>query len=1635
MRNLLLCPLVNLKRVLLCVIVLILTSMTGIAQTVDFTTDKWGDCAPFPVQFRNLSTNSATDPAQQPESFTWTLGSAGTTTAWNPAKIFDLPGTYDITLTIKYPGKAPISKTQKLVVYQKPGVQFSTSAIKGCTPLAIDFKDMSTPGDGTITKVVWDFADGTTEEGLTTSHTYTRGGSFSVSSIVTNSFGCKSGSTQNTVITAQEAPVAGFKSDVRGSCHAPLTVQFTNTTTSNSNDALTYTWDFGDGSTSTEVHPSHTYTQEGDFTVSVTANTSSGCSNTASKKSFIVIQQKMTTDFSVSPTACAGTELTFTNTSSPTADQSIWEFPDNTKPTDAVTTKTFTVPGSYDIKLTSIGSGCQATITKTIVIHDMPKAAFTATPEKGCSIPFTTTFTSNTPNAVQWKWTFGDGTTSTEQNPVKTYTKEGDFNVKLWVANASGCADSITIPKYIQVHIPEVKIQAPSTSGCIPFNITFTPVINSIEPVASYSWNLGDGTTSTLEKPAHQYTQQGTYKVTLDITTTSGCKSTATTTVRVGTIPIVDFTATPLKDCRSVPVKFTNQSVPAGTAWTWTFPQDNGATENTENPNHAFDQLGKHDVTLTVNNNGCVRSTTKTQLIEILPPRADFNITGNICVDRYTRKFNDLSDFGASVSKTWHWDFGDGQTSDQPSPSHTYASTGLYTITLTIDNGNCTSVRSAEVMVIDEKPVITLLQPKACMGSTIQATVAPGNFNNLKTYRINWGDGKSQFIVPDPSNPDVRWAHVYTSPNTYGVTLDVQDNNLCWVSSPVANIVIHGVTAAFNFEGRNCQGDEITFKDQSTSSSNNSINSWVWNFGDGTSPVTLTTPTPKYVHAFNDMKVFPVSLTVSDANGCASTIKRNVPIAVVKAAFGAPTDVFCLNTNYTFSNYSVTTPLTYAWDFGDGTSSNQAAPEKKYTQPGTYDVQLTITNPVGCKSISKMTSYIKVPDPKASFIAPAPGDACPPVNMKFNNTSTGYETSLWDLGDGSSSTDINASHNYIRPGTYNVTLEVTAIGGCKNTSQPIAITIKGPDGRITAGPATGCVPLAGVLQSHGVTDAVKYIWDFGDGEPFETTTTPVAPPHTYQQSGIFYPRLILEDLAGCRVAALGDDKIIADKVTAAFTTDASQACDGGIVYFKDNSKSLTQDQLGLPMTYAWDFGIPGRTDDVGTGPNPSFNYDEVNTFQAKLVTTSSYGCTSEATMPVTIEPKPSAKIIPVSPLCEGESVQLSGKDDKALAGAKWVWTIGGDKTYPVETPPRLSFVNPGNTPVHLEIRNANGNCPSTADVNIVVNALPSLNPSPKLTTICRGEVLQLQANTSPGASVTWTDYNISDIHSISPKVTPLVDTVYHILAESQFGCVREAEVHIQVSQPHTTTATGATICEGRNAQLYASGATTYLWIPATGLDKPNVPNPKASPSITTTYQVVGYGTDGCFTDTAKVLVTVHPSPMINAGPDITAPVGSEVRLPVVGSPDITKLEWLPQTGLNCTDCLTPIATPKTSTTYHVTATNQYGCISMDEINIKMVCESGVAFLPNTFTPNNDGQNDIFYIRGKGIQKVKSFRIYNRWGELVFEKANCNIEDASAGWDGRFKGTPLNPDVFVYYAELICDTNESFVLRGNVTLLK
>ncbi|WP_198315789.1 PKD domain-containing protein [Chitinophaga tropicalis] len=1602
--------------------IIILCGANAQAQTVDFTADNWSGCGTAYVQFTNQSTTGG--------SAVWDFGDGGAnSTLWNATRSFNRPGTFNVTLTVTYPSGTSRSVTHTVRVYNKPDVRFSTTPITGCTPLVVNFQDQSSAGDGTITSINWDFGDGNGSTGATASHTYTAGGNITATSIVTNSFGCIGSGGQNIRVNA--TPVASFTSNVQGGCKAPLTVNFTNTTTLNTSvtTAVNYQWDFGDGTTSSDMHPSHTYTSMGSFPVRLTATTADGCTHTVTQNNYIVIASTLQADFTIQQSACAGANLTFQNTTQPAPVSATWTFSDGTVQNTVDAVKSFPAAGDYSVTLRSITQdGCEATVTRTFHINDKPTATFTVQPIPACRIPTDATVTYTGSGATSWAWNFGDGGTSTGQNPTHRYTAERAYNIFLTATNAQGCVDTHTVVYLVKM--PTLAFTGP-LAGCVPMTATYRPSGVSADPFVSFAWDFGDGGTSTQQVPTYTFTRAGTFIVRLTVTTRTGCTRTFQQTVRVGTPVSVDFTVDKTTGCQSTPFNFTDLSTPqvAGMTWLWSFRGPTGVTTTatTQNPTVTFGSVGQQDVTLTINNNGCTTTLTKSDYVETFPPQARFTIGTVDCANLYRRVFTDNSDFGASPTQMWNWNFGDGVTSNQQSPTHTYTAGGTYTVTLTVDNGSCTSTTTQIVRVLDTKPVIYATPATICRDNPVAFTSDPLSATEYPSFVWAFGDGNTA--------TGSSASYTYTTAGIYNAIATTTDMYGCQHVSDPLTITVNGSDANFTIAARQCKDEQITFTDNSTTRAGNTIVSWTWDFGDGSAPVVYNGSLPASItHTYTTFNDFPVKLTVRDNTGCENSFTDVVHIANIVASFGANGNIACLNQPFQFNNTSVTEPLTYAWTFGDGGTSTDQSPAHTYTTAGNYTVTLDITGSTGCTSHAEITNFIRVPNPVANFsYPPIAADICPPIKVQFTNSSTDFVSSAWDFGDGSTSSEDNPLHNYIRPGTFPVTLTVFSEGGCPSApAGPQNLFIAGPDGSFTVTPQTGCWPLTTSMSATSLNAVVKYIWDFGDGYSV-TTTTPNSPSYTYQREGAYYPVVLLEDSRGCRVAAAGTPTVVADKIKGQFTADLTQACDGGTVYFAATSTGVSND-LGNVPTYTWDFGITGRTDDVGSGASANFVYNTPGTYTVTLRSTTDYGCNHDTTLNIEIEATPAAEIVAINPFCTGSTIQLQGRDNRNLPGTQWLWSVN-NQLYNTVTPPPVTFSQASSYPVQLTITSASGNCKSTDLKYADAVAYPTLDPSPDSSGICLGNSLQLQANTDAGVQVAWTNYNISDPNSISPVVNPTVDTTYHVTATNSAGCASQADVIVRVSQPFTVQVSDAEVCAGQSIQLHASGAVNYQWSPATGLSSATTANPLAFPDSTTTYTVTGSGSDACFTDTKTATVTVHALPQINAGEDMQLGVGTSIVLPATGSSDITDIEWSPATGLSCIDCLRPTASPKQSITYHVTVSNDFGCKNMDDITITMICESGSTFLPNTFTPNGDGQNDIFYIRGKGVKSVKSFRIFNRWGQQVFERTNFGIEDPLYGWDGKQNGQLVNPDVFIYIIELICDTNEAFTIKGNVMLLR
>lgn len=190
---------------------------------------------------------------------------------------------------------------------------------------------------------------------------------------------------------------------------------------------------------------------------------------------------------------------------------------------------------------------------------------------------------------------------------------------------------------------------------------------------------------------------------------------------------------------------------------------------------------------------------------------------------------------------------------------------------------------------------------------------------------------------------------------------------------------------------------------------------------------------------------------------------------------------------------------------------------------------------------------------------------------------------------------------------------------------------------------------------------------------------------------------------------------------------------------------------------------------------------------------------------------------------------------------------------------------------------------------------------------------------------------------------------------------------------------------------------------------------------------------GC-KSTDSLSLGVAPLPVITTQ-NIIIPVGGQTPMPVSYGAGIRNYSWTPGAGLSCVNCAVPVANPAKTTTYTVNVTDSNTCANSADITVTVLCTEENYFVPNTFSPNGDGMNDVFYPRGRGLARVQSMRIYNRWGTLVFDKRGFIANDPSSGWKGTIGTAAAPSDVYVYVVEFVCDNSEIVTFKGNVTLIR
>lgn len=1295
------------RHVFLPLLFVLLFSSVKAQLKADFTMDKTGGCSPFSVSFTNTTSG-----ASAAATYEWNFGNGNTSVLKNAGAVYQEEKSYTVTLKVK-DGSQTSSQSKSITVYKRPSVAFSFSPTSGCLPLPVNFTSSSQPGDGNLTTYHWDFGDGSTQQSSSPaiSHTYNFQQTASVSLTAVNSHGCSSTLPKNDIIKIHPSLQADFTADKTTLCDLPGVVNFSNT--SSGAGTLTYEWDFGDGNTSKDKNPSHTYTKKGIYTVKLTVKSSEGCTNPAVKNDYINAGN-FNSDIQVPALICEGANTVFTNSASTPPNQTRW-LVDGVEAYYWYTSLnyTFMTPGVHKVEVINTFNGCEQKVSKQVEVKPVPKLnGFIAEVKDLCGAPAKVEFKDTTTAAVSWQWNFNyywDNSIVHSTSKAASYTYQSDnwYYVALTVKNADGC--SANTIKQVAISKPQVGIYLDGDGryeAC--GQLTVKVVARSTEDIASYSWNFGDGTTYATASPTHTYNRPGSYNISLTYKTVNGCSGTVNYygNIRVWEKPVADFSVQS-EVCGNTPVLFTNKTTGYVTNYIWDFG-DNNSNYWDANPKYQYQSEGVYTVRLIANNWICNDTIIKPAIIKVSPPFAKIETAANTCDG--TRGLVTFTD-GSRQVNSWHWDFGDGATTSYTTtPSkieHTYARTGSYKVVLSVTNGACTVKDSTTVYVLlKQKPAFSLNKTESCVDQSFsyQVNGLEGNPHPISIYNNDY-----EFVKWEYSDGTAfagnYYNYVYWTPNTSGSVSSyrVKDDKVrviiqspgfyCQDTSEYVPLKINGVAPGFEVVTDNiCFKSPVVFKDTSKTTGNNSIVSWEWNFGDGIIKTNTTGGTVN--HTYANPGYYYVNLKATDEKGCSSSTPGYVQAAGPKAAFYVPSgNTVQLNTNVIFYNNTNTANVynvTYKWDFGNGVTSTEYSPSYTYTEPGKYEVVLIAENQeTHCSDTSRQTITVKVFNTAFTFTTAFIGNygSCPPVRANFANTSTNYTKLVWDFGDGFTlENQPFPSHVYDRAGKYAVTLTVYGYNGLTGLYED-TVFVNGPMATIEADDLDGCIGTQVKLNAPIHTETKSYVWDFGDG--YVVNAVDSFATHTYEAAGSYTPSLILEDAKGCSSVNSLEDKIVI------FPDPAITISPSSPFVCKTNAVQL---QASGAATYEW---LPGTGLNSNNSTSPIAFPAETTTYTIKG--TDANGCTGTTTTTVAV-PKPfTINVSSDADICKGSSANLKVEGANSY---QWINTTMGLSDMQIPDP----VASPLTTTQYTVVGFDQYKCYSdTEQVNVIVRPSPTVN--------------------------------------------------------------------------------------------------------------------------------------------------------------------------------------------------------------------------------------------------------------------------------------------------------------------------------------
>lgn len=1224
---------------------------------------------------------------------------------------------------------------------------------------------------------------------------------------------------------------------------------------------------------------------------------------------------------------CAPLTVKFTDSSTGGANGWDWTFGNGNSSSLQNPSAIYTQPGIYNVTLAiTTGSGNDTEIkTGFITVFAKPDVDFVADVTEGCA-PLAVQFTDLTDpisGSIQsWEWIFGDGNSSSDQNPSHVFTQNGQHNITLLVNNSDGCQTVRTKVAYIDARKPSTFFTASSTEFCsVPANVSFTNQSTGKAPL-NYLWDFGDGNTSNAESPNHAYTDSGIFSASLTTEDADGCPSTHTILINVLEQLEAEVLLSSTKLC--VGDSLFVEDVTSGDVLSrlWDFGDGNVSTLVSQGL--VYNSPGIYPINLTLQMaDGCVAQQIEEVEVVALPV-PDFSV--HFSCD-FVAEFTNLS----SDSEQWLWDFGNGNTSTQEHPTFIFPNKGTYSVKLTaISDFGCETISSRNI-VVPGNPV-ALFKPNdksVCSEDAVLEGCAPFlvAFENTtvssRFFSSKWhfGDGDSSSL----HSP----THIFTQEGTYTVRLEITDTEGCKSiytsvahvggSSPQSDVEISSFSV--------CVGDEIEIGDNL-----NEADFWCWNLGDEQFKTGQN-----IVHSYGAPGLYTITLTARKS-GCGVPFVVQTQIEVKRPLVDFEVVKDCNEINsFSFINSEVVAfpEETWVWDFGDNQSSNELSPVHQYSQEGTYTVSLNGSNSsTGCSNTKEIEvmAFEVIADAEVNQTV-----ICKGVDLAFTNKSQHASTYRWEMGDGTVYTTKDISHSYAAAGQYEVRMFARDQYVCSEL-HTLNITVVDIEGKFSHEQSSDCniAEVAFTDLSQSDNGVVSWLWDFGDGN----TSNEQNPTHQYTDQGTFDVTLSLTDGMGAQCTVIKEEIIVFSVPVVDFIVNKKKACPEELLHFTNLSVNATH--------FEWNLGN-GQT---STDQNAEAQYSEPGIYNISLKVSDDWGCVKEMVKNAEVEisrPEAAFNASKVSAECPPLITDFSDISEGDIQA--WSWSFG-DGNHSTLASPTHAFLTAGNYQVSLTVTDATGCEHTQALEQLIVVGGPNGN-------------LNLDTETCLSDSTTFSSESIN--------------TIKHFWDFGDGTVLETTENSIRYKYEKKGEYNPALVLEDANGCQVAIESSSPLTVN---------PIPFNNLFLSEAYPFLGD--------------VVHLKSLISFG-------GFQQIWYVNG-------ELL---GEGYTSSFTPSAIGKYTISLHTV--DDKGCSLI--LSKELVVQDDIDFIPNIFTPNGDGFNPTFSIEGLegGLWALK---VFNRWGRVVYE---------SSPYQGNWNGRDVHNGVYYFQLQNIYRPEKMY--RGSVQVLR